>query len=182
MSGYVYFISGPRRLKIGYSAKPSQRVPSVVYKYREFGPLVCRGYIAGTRTDEDRYHNIAAKLSIRYGEWFEHEDPVLLLRCLVNHDDLIPWVDPPKKSPTGPKPTACPRCGFLQPSYKLSRLHCRNQTPKSPVQILTMKIPRTISTAMKKYAKSNGFLLNRLWLDAAREYLQNRDEGNHDDR
>ena len=47
-------------------------------------------------------------------------------------------------------------------------------------QVLSIVVPRDIAKSMKVEGKRQGFLLNRVWLDAAREYLQNRDEGNHD--
>jgi hypothetical protein len=65
--GRVYFISGPGRIKIGYTKRPEYRLRQL--RCSDLEEIIPIGVISGTRALEKKLHTLASAHRIR-GEWF----------------------------------------------------------------------------------------------------------------
>lgn len=67
MSGKVYFVSAPGRIKIGFTTKPEKRL--IVLRRSDMEELTVIAIIDGSRALERKLHALVDKHRLR-GEWF----------------------------------------------------------------------------------------------------------------
>ena len=91
--GYVYFISGPRHLKIGHTAGGLlARLTAHAAKARVRGPLTFEGCLYGERADERRFQLAASDIAsseFSSKEWFRHSRPRELLGLVTGGEKLL---------------------------------------------------------------------------------------------
>lgn len=93
MSGKVYFIAAPGRIKIGWTTQPEKRLAQL--RYTDMDELSVLGVIDGSRSLERRIHNLVDKHR-RRGEWFADVPEV---RAIVN-DAIAGHITDPENTAT----------------------------------------------------------------------------------
>lgn len=86
-TGYVYFITDPFNIKIGYTKNnPNKRLKQL--NTGSPNQLYLLGYIKGTKKDEDRLHKTFNEFKIRNnGEWFQSDETLI---SYINQVNEIP--------------------------------------------------------------------------------------------
>lgn len=100
-NGYVYFVMGGDRIKIGFSRDPYRRVAAMQTSSAE--PLYLLGVQPGKLSDEKWLHNRFEKLWI-HGEWFDYTGDLASYINMVLCTELPSWGDPfPSEGKRGEK-------------------------------------------------------------------------------
>ncbi len=98
MSGKVYFIAAPGRIKIGFTRRPEHRLARL--QQADMEQLEVLGIVNGSRFDEACLHGIVKEHRLR-GEWFsDNEDVRAVVAGFISGD--IKFAPDPEPEPSAP--------------------------------------------------------------------------------
>lgn len=125
MTGFVYFISVPGRVKVGFTTRPDSRIREIA-RHTEQAPMLI-GTIAGSIPLERAIHARLSSYRIR-GEWFDDCDDVrsVIARLLHDGPSAIGFARPERSKSFSRPPTPD------RPSHEILRDIGRRVFPDDP--------------------------------------------------
>ena len=101
--GYVYFIHGGDRIKIGYSRDPEERLSTLQTSTADHLQII--GSIVGDKSKERSLHEQFGHLKIR-NEWFRPEADLIDFICRVTGQPVPEFQPDPESPPLSPEARA----------------------------------------------------------------------------
>jgi len=105
--GFVYFIHGGDRIKIGYSKEPEDRLTALQVSTADRLQII--GSIVGDQRKEKSLHDQFRHLHIR-GEWFRPETDLVEFICRITGRPMPEFQPDPEDRPLSPEARAMISC------------------------------------------------------------------------